>query len=272
MTTDTQSNKPGTIKSKECFVVCPIGSANSDTRKRSNQILKHVIAATLAPMGYEVTRADTIDQSGLITTQIIDKLLNVDLVVADLTDQNPNVFYELAVRHAVSKPFVQLIAEGQTIPFDIQGLRTVFINHTDLDSVESAKNQLRGAVELIESGSSVETPVTYTIDLQQLRQSDNSEARGIADLMEEVAVIKRAVLQTQVPSRNRIHPDHLTLRRFVDYLAKNDRLKIDDKELLVNPNTSESHSKWVDGLKVIGDDPWGPAPSVHGRFVDEPPF
>lgn len=267
MATSPQNAKS---KSKECFVVCPIGPASSDTRKRSNQILKHVITAVLGPMGYEVTRADTIDQSGLITTQIIDKLLNVDLVVADLTDQNPNVFYELAVRHAVSKPFVQLIADGQTIPFDIQGLRTVFINHTDLDSVESAKNQLRGAVEAIEKGAAVETPVTYTIDLQQLRQSDNTEARGIADLMQEVAIIKRAV-QTQ-GSKTRANPDHLALRRFVEYLAKNDRLKPDDKEALVSPNSSESHDKWVEGLNVVEDDPWGSAPSARGGFADEPPF
>lgn len=104
-----------------CFYICPIGLSESATRKRSDQIFLHIVSATLAPLGYQISRADQLDQSGVITSQIIDGLLNSDLVVADLTDHNPNVYYELAVRHAVGKPFVQLIAEGQKLPFDIQG-------------------------------------------------------------------------------------------------------------------------------------------------------
>ncbi len=267
MTTDKDQIGP-----KECFVVCPIGPAGSDTRKRSNQISKHVIRAVLEPMGYRVTRADTIDQSGQITTQIIDKLLNSDLVVADLTDQNPNVFYELAVRHAVSKPFVHLMAEGQTIPFDIQGLRTVFIDHTDLDSVDSAKHQLRGAVENIERGAPVETPVTYTIDLQQLRQSDSSEARGLADMMQEVATIKRAVLQNTNQSRA-IHPNHAQLRHFIEILAKEGRLRYEDREIARSAHTTNAHNRWVEEVfpKEPIDDPWGSLPAT-GAFADEPPF
>ena len=106
-----------------CFYICPIGPPESATRKRSDQIFQHIVSETLAPLGYQISRADQLDQSGVITSQIIDGLLNSDLVVADLTDHNPNVYYELAVRHAVGKPFVQLIAEGQKLPFDIQGLR-----------------------------------------------------------------------------------------------------------------------------------------------------
>lgn len=77
-------------------------------------------------MGYIITRGDSIEQSGQITSQVIDKLLNVDLVVADITDQNANVFYELAVRHAVRKPFVQMMAENQKLPFDIQPKNHIF--------------------------------------------------------------------------------------------------------------------------------------------------
>ena len=48
-------------------------------------------------------------QPGSITTQIVDQILTAALVVADLTGHNANVLYELAIRHVVRKPVVQLI-------------------------------------------------------------------------------------------------------------------------------------------------------------------
>jgi hypothetical protein len=262
-------------KEKECFVICPIGASGSDTRKRSDQIYKHIIKPIVEPFKYTVLRADTIDQSGLITTQIIDKLINADLVIADLTDQNPNVFYELAVRHAANKPFVHLMASGQTIPFDIQGLRAVFFDHTDLDSVHDAKQQLGAMVEAIDQGASVETPITYTVDLQQLRQSDNPDAKGIADLIEDVQVIKRSLMQTQPRGSRAIAEEHDTLRRFVDLLSMSGRLQAQDKEILLSSKlVTRSYINWVETL-MKNADPWGSpslAASRTSGFSDEPPF
>lgn len=257
---------------KECFVVCPIGAAGSETRKRSDQIYRHIISATLQPMGYTITRGDSIEQSGQITSQVIDKLLNVDLVVADLTDQNANVFYELAVRHAVRKPFVQMMAESQKLPFDIQSLRTIFFNHTDLDSVDEAKQSLAAMTLALERGGRVETPMTYTLDLQSLRQSEDSEARGIAEIIEEITSLKRSLteprLQTRKPST-----ELFTLQRFVETLAESGRLQVQDRDLLINASTSTQHNQWIDKLIPIYD-PWAPTPPPPSTrpFDDEPPF
>jgi hypothetical protein len=54
------------------------------------------------------------------------EILGDDLCIAVLTDQNPNVFYELAVAQAAGRPVIILIHKGQTLPFDIQDLRCVF--------------------------------------------------------------------------------------------------------------------------------------------------
>jgi len=51
-----------------------------------------------------VIRADKISEPGIITTQIIGHIVDAELVIADLTDKNPNVFYELAIRHAIRNP------------------------------------------------------------------------------------------------------------------------------------------------------------------------
>lgn len=97
-----------------CFVISPIGDDNSDTRKRSDMVLKHIICPPIEQLGYEVIRADKISEPGIITTQIIQLIVDSALVIADLTERNPNVFYELALRHAIRKPLVQLIKNGKS--------------------------------------------------------------------------------------------------------------------------------------------------------------
>lgn len=257
---------------KECFVICPIGAAGSETRKRSDQIYRHIISATLQPMGYIITRGDSIERSGQITSQVINKLLKVDLVVADLTDHNANVFYELAIRHAATKPFVQMMTEGQKLPFDIQSLRTIFFNHTDLDSAHDAKQSLAAMTRALEEGGPVDTPLTYTLNLQNLRHSEDSEARGIAEIIEELASLKRSITGSRSQTR-RPSGDFEALRKFVEILEATERLQVTDRDYLVTDTTSTTHDQWVNKL-IAKLDPWSaaPAPPSTSGYDDEPPF
>ncbi len=136
---------------KSCFIVSPIGEHGTETRKRSDQILRYIIRPTLEQNGYATVRADEISNPGLITTQILNHLAQDDLVVADLTGHNPNVYYELGIRHAIGKPIIHLIEKGEEIPFDLASFRTIIIDHRDLDSVENAKVSLERAVLALES-------------------------------------------------------------------------------------------------------------------------
>jgi hypothetical protein len=111
---------------KTCFIIGPIGPTGSPQREHANTFLKYIVepCAALAECDYaDPVRADLIAEPGQITTQIIEHLLHDDLVLADLTDHNPNVFYELSLRHAIGKPVVQL--GGIPLPFDIYASRTI---------------------------------------------------------------------------------------------------------------------------------------------------
>ena len=131
-----------TNEPKLCFVISPLGEPDSETRKRSDQVLKYVVRPAVESCGYSAVRADKIDKPGMITSQVIQHVVDDALVVADLTERNPNVFYELAIRHALRKPFVQIIRKGDTIPFDVANSRTIYVDHTDLDSVHTAKDDI----------------------------------------------------------------------------------------------------------------------------------
>src|SRR6266567_4437246 len=158
---------------KTCFAIAPIGDPDSETRKRSDQVLRHVIRPAATACDYTAVRADEIDKPGMITSQVIQHIVTDPLVIADLTERNPNVFYELAVRHALRKPLVQLIRKGDAIPFDVAGARTIHVDHHDLDSVETAKNEIIDQIKALEKDpSDLETPISVSLDLQLLRQSE----------------------------------------------------------------------------------------------------
>ena len=80
---------------------------------------------------WDVVRADQISSPGMISGQVVEHLLHSGLVIADLSFHNPNVFYELALRHAIGKPTVHLIRSGDSIPFDLKDFRTITIDTND---------------------------------------------------------------------------------------------------------------------------------------------
>ncbi len=115
-----------------CFYVTPIGEAGSPQRKHSDLMLGSIVEPALEEFGLKVIRADGIEKPGTITRQVFDYLLRARLVVVDLSFHNPNVFYELAIRHAARLPVVQIIRTADRIPFDVNQMRTIPIDTTDI--------------------------------------------------------------------------------------------------------------------------------------------
>jgi hypothetical protein len=202
---------------KRCFVIAPIGDKDSPVRKRSDQILRHVIAPVVDELGYDAIRADQMPQPGVITNQVIERIAEDELVIADLTGSNPNVFYELALRHAMAKPLIQIIERGEKIPFDVIGMRTIEVDHKDLDSVEDAKEEIRRQIDALETQSEpVETPVSFMVQLRALRESEDPRGRSLADLMEGMAEMKadlRRIAEFAADTADRVRVDSTLDRR-----------------------------------------------------------
>ncbi|MCJ7511054.1 MAG: hypothetical protein MUP14_09255 [Dehalococcoidia bacterium] len=185
---------PGGEEKRVCFVIAPIDDEGTETRARSDQVLNHVIAPAAKECGYTALRADKISEPGLITPQIIQHLVEDPLVIADLTDWNPNVFYELAVRHAVRKPVVQIIQAGQRIPFDVAGTRTIELDHRDLDSADRCRGEIARQIRAVEKDvSQVDTPISVAIDLQSLRRSENPLEKSNAEIISMLQELRAAV-------------------------------------------------------------------------------
>jgi hypothetical protein len=102
-----------------CFYITPIGEEASEQRAHSDLFLGNIVEPALEPFGLRVIRADAIDKPGMITRQVIEYIMRARLVIADLSFHNPNVFYELALRHATRLPVVQIVRTGDSVPFDV---------------------------------------------------------------------------------------------------------------------------------------------------------
>lgn len=126
-------------KVKKCFIITPIGGDRSEIRDALDGLLKNVLEPVLLESGFEnedIIVAHQMKDSGSINTQLITRIIEDDLCIVNLTGLNPNVMYELAVRHAVGKPVVIIAENGTKLPFDIVDQRTIFYHNTMLGAVQ----------------------------------------------------------------------------------------------------------------------------------------
>jgi hypothetical protein len=127
---------------KTCFVAAPIGELASATRERSDCVLDCIIRPAVEPLGFTVSRLDRIHTPGRLSYQAVLGSIVADLMIADLTDGNPNVLYEVGIRHSFGGPYVQLIERGQKIPFDVADIRTLLVDSTSPAGIERAVSDL----------------------------------------------------------------------------------------------------------------------------------
>lgn len=148
-----------------CFYITAIGEEGSEQRKHSDLFMGALVEPALAEFGLQLVRADMIGEAGMITGQIIEHIIRSKLVIVDLSFHNPNVFYELALRHAVRKPIVQISRAADKLPFDIGQVRTIVVDTTDIytlvPQLESLKAQIAAQTrKTLDEKSEVENPLS----------------------------------------------------------------------------------------------------------------
>ena len=218
---------------KLCFVVMPIGSGEAYEvyLNRYTNIIKPAVE------GYELggvrvfdaVRADFITKTGSINKSVIQHIYNADLVIADLTDLNPNVFYELGVRHALRNGTILVALEGTKLPFDVGDLRSVFYKDRVGAEKEAVPEIQRLIRALVETESPDDSPVFAVLpSLQVPQMRDLSEARAKASAAAADAAELRVKLVLAEEANLRLRESFTTFERTINTVL--DRLKPQDRE------------------------------------------
>lgn len=134
-----------------CFIDMPFGR-KPDLASGTEIDFDHVYDAAIKPaieaVGLEALRGDEEQSGGIIHVAMFARLLLAEFVVADLTIANPNVFYELGIRHA-AKPFttVPIFATTQALPFDVGLIRAIPYHLEDGRLTDENARALRSSIE-----------------------------------------------------------------------------------------------------------------------------
>lgn len=149
----------------KCFVVMPFGKKPyKDGLFDFDKIYKTVMQRAIRMAGMEPIRADETDGNRPIHADMFKDLRDQPVVLADLSMHNPNVFYELGVRHVMSPTgTVLMCANGFQLPFDVALSRTIYYEYDgkniDWEEAERMVKALHAALEVAKRGSGVDSPV-----------------------------------------------------------------------------------------------------------------
>lgn len=169
---------------KICFIVTAIGESGTPTRERSDKVYKYLIAPVCEELGYKPIRVDHVNAVDNINETIINHLKTAPMVIADMTDHNPNAFYELGFRQALELPLVPIIESGGKIPFDVITTRTVFYD-TDVSKIEESKSNLKAKIKSFENFKMPESRIDKSVSLDELDDKLTKKLDKILKILEK---------------------------------------------------------------------------------------
>ncbi|WP_429930512.1 hypothetical protein [Agrobacterium vitis] len=184
-------------RKKTCFVIGPIGAAGSEHRRKADWLFEGIIRPVFAEHfpGYNVLRSDIISEPGMIDIQMINLLHEAEIVIADMTGQNANAFYEMGIRHVLGLPIVHMFEIGTEIPFDVKPHRAIpftIANYRDLEA---------GKFELLKNLQAVTAP-NFVVENPVTRARGYQAAKEKADPTEKVLFDEIADLKAQISRLN----------------------------------------------------------------------
>lgn len=135
---------PPPVEKDLCSAIMPFGKKKIDGLEIDfDSVYNDCIRPPLEDARFRVMRADDIFAPGNYITENIWRLINRSaLLIADVTNKNPNVFYELGIAHTVGRDVILISQKKEDVPFDIQNLQ--YYLYTD---DESGKQKLRDEIK-----------------------------------------------------------------------------------------------------------------------------
>ena len=205
------------------FVVMQVGAEESAERRRADEVTDFVLQPVLESdeFGIQLVRSDQDATPGTITQKMLSDLVGADVVVADLTGRNPNVYYELGIAHAFQKIVITL-GPDSGLPFDVQNERTIPLPPAGekLGALEAqrAKERLTTALRIVlAEGYEATSPLSDIANRRSLDALASSDpvAEQLAALRTTVDDVREGLLTELRAVRSEVDREEIKKERDV---------------------------------------------------------
>lgn len=150
-TTNVKGNAPA---SDSCFVIMPFGGTFDEN-------FKEIYVHAIKDAGLKPIRVDDLSRPSSILADIWLLTRQAKVVLAIMTGQNPNVFYELGLAHAIAKPVVMVASSIDDVPFDLRGLRVLIYDTSRGKWGKNLQNRITKALKETLQDLNSAVPSTY---------------------------------------------------------------------------------------------------------------
>ena len=245
------------------FVIMPFDS-------EFNLIYRHLIKEPLERRGdYDVSRADDSPGSQNLLEEIVQGIDNADLIIADLTGRNSNVYYELGIAHKGMKPTIQIVQDVEHIQFNLRAYNTV-LYHVRPDGSSDLSDKL---LEFIENPDyKFKNPVTdYSVSVRTqpiIAPGTLDESRESAE--EDSDVTDYGILDARADTHDALASILATTEGIGTDIAEIGEKAVQHteriNELQSNPNQEKLHRKALKVIRQFASDVNGFSDSIDNRI------
>ena len=134
-----------TVRDFRAEIVKPRAFAIMQFTPEYDDVYQDVVKEICGGYQLNVIRADEVTGPGFVISDIVNQISSAQLIIADISPENPNVYFEVGYALALSKPTILLARKGTPLPFDVRGFRVLFYE----DSIGGKKKLEQGLREHI---------------------------------------------------------------------------------------------------------------------------
>jgi hypothetical protein len=193
----TKKLKPSPDVKDICFTIMPFGGY-------FDSYYESIYMEAIKNCGLEPRRADDLFRPSSIVSDIWELTKNCKIILADLSGKNPNVFYELGLAHAITKPAILITQSMDDVPFDLRGLRIIVYEKNEHNWGDILRRKIQKAINetLVDADKSI--PPTFLNTKGVKKVEVTPEGKELLEIKNDIELLKNQVakksyLQT-VPS------------------------------------------------------------------------
>lgn len=152
-----------------CFVISPIGPEGSQTRRDYDDLLELIIKPAMEVFPFDVRRGDHTQEPNQIHQDVVNMVQKAALCIADISEQNVNVYYEIGRRHETGKPLIYLKRkDSEEIAVDLGNPRYIEYDFDSRYGIRDTIIKLRAAIQpMLDQGMDIQSTGATLADISK---------------------------------------------------------------------------------------------------------